>query len=83
MRPRAAVRFASRRCFGLSSCATTLGSTFRVTADHKAYLIEANPNPPPALPGEFMKGVRAAGRTHPGTVLEIVELALARYRLPA
>jgi hypothetical protein len=30
-----------------------------------------------------MKGARAAGRTHPGTVLEIVELALARYRLPA
>jgi D-alanine-D-alanine ligase len=52
---------------------------FRVTSDHKAYLIEANPNPYLHSRAEFMKGARASGRTHPGTILEIVELALSRY----
>jgi D-alanine-D-alanine ligase len=52
---------------------------FRVTKDHKAYLIEANPNPYLYSRAEFMKGARASGRTHPETILEIVELALSRY----
>jgi D-alanine-D-alanine ligase len=52
---------------------------FRVTSDHKAYLIEANPNPYLYSRAEFMKGARAAGRTYPQTILEIVDLALARY----
>jgi len=52
---------------------------FRLTADHKIYLIEANPNPYLQSSAEFVKGARASGRTHPQTILEIVELALARY----
>jgi D-alanine-D-alanine ligase len=52
---------------------------FRLTADHQPYLIEANPNPYLLSGAEFIKGARASGRTHPGTILEIVELALARY----
>jgi D-alanine-D-alanine ligase len=52
---------------------------FRVTPDHKAYLIEANPNPYLHSRAEFMKGARASGRTFPKTILEIVELALSRY----
>lgn len=53
---------------------------FRLTPDHTVYLIEANPNPYLHSGAEFIKGARASGRTHPGTILEIVELALARYR---
>lgn len=53
---------------------------FRVTPDNKVYLIEANPNPYLHSGAEFVKGARASGRTHPETILEIVELALARYR---
>lgn len=56
---------------------------FRVTPDHKAYLIEANPNPYLYSRAEFMKGARASGRTHPETILEIVELALSRYGVVA
>jgi D-alanine-D-alanine ligase len=55
---------------------------FRVTPDHKAYLIEANPNPYLHSGGEFIKAARASGRTHPETILEIVELAQARYHSP-
>jgi D-alanine-D-alanine ligase len=56
---------------------------FRVTRDHEVYLIEANPNPYLHSGAEFIKGARASGRTHPETILEIVELAQARYRAPA
>ncbi len=52
---------------------------FRVTAEHRVYLIEANPNPYLYSREAFMRGARASGRTHPQTVLEIVELALSRY----
>jgi D-alanine-D-alanine ligase len=52
---------------------------FRVTADKKVYLIEANPNPYLHSGAEFIKAARASGRTHPQTILEIVDLALARY----
>lgn len=52
---------------------------FRVTGSGKAYLIEANPNAYLLSTAEFMRGARASGRTHPGTILEIVELALGRY----
>jgi len=52
---------------------------FRITPDHKAYLIEANPNPYLYSGAEFVKAARASGRTHPGTILEIVELSLSRY----
>ncbi len=54
---------------------------FRITPDNKVYLIEANPNPYLYSGAEFIKGARASGRTHPETILEIVELAQARYRL--
>ena len=53
---------------------------FRLTAGNKIYLIEANPNPYLHSGAEFIKGARASGRTHPQTILEMVELALARYR---
>jgi D-alanine-D-alanine ligase len=52
---------------------------FRLTADHKVFLIEANPNPYLYSAAEFVKCARASGRTHPETILEIVELALTRY----
>jgi len=52
---------------------------FRVTQNSKIYLIEANPNPYLHSGGEFIKGARASGRTHPQTILEIVDLAQARY----
>jgi len=54
---------------------------FRITPDNKIYLIEANPNPYLHSTCEFIRGARASGRTHPGTILEIVELAQARYRI--
>jgi len=53
---------------------------FRI-AKNKAFLIEANPNPYLQSGAEFIKGARASGRTHPETILEIVELALGRYHL--
>jgi D-alanine-D-alanine ligase len=52
---------------------------FRLTPDGKVYLIEANPNPYLASGAEFIKGARASGRTYGQTILEIVELARARY----
>jgi D-alanine-D-alanine ligase len=53
---------------------------FRLTPDHKAYLIEANPNPYLHSAADFIRGARASGRTHPQTILEIVEAALSRYQ---
>jgi D-alanine-D-alanine ligase len=52
---------------------------FRLTRDAKVYLIEANPNPYLHSGAEFIKGARASGRTYAQTILEIVELARARY----
>lgn len=52
---------------------------FRLARDGKVYLIEANPNPYLSSGAEFIKGARASGRTYAQTILEIVELALARY----
>lgn len=52
---------------------------FRLAPDHRAYLIEANPNPYVHSSSEFVRGARASGRTHPGTIIEIVETALFRY----
>ena len=51
---------------------------FRLAKD-AVYLIEANPNPYLHSGAEFIRGARAAGRTHPGTISEIVELARVRY----
>jgi D-alanine-D-alanine ligase len=51
---------------------------FRLAQD-KVYLIEANPNPYLHSGAEFIFGARAAGRTHPQTIVEIVEVAQARY----
>jgi len=56
---------------------------FRVTTDHRPYLIEANPNPYLYSRAEFMKGARASERTHPRTILEIVGHALSRYGMQA
>ena len=52
---------------------------FRVAPDSKVYLIEANPNPYLHSSAEFIKGARASGRTHPETILEIVEVTQERY----
>ena len=54
---------------------------FRITADGVPYLIEANPNPYLHSNAEFIRAARASGRTHPGTIREIVGLALSRYGL--
>jgi D-alanine-D-alanine ligase len=51
---------------------------FRLAQD-TAYLIEANPNPYLHSGAEFIRGARASGRTHPATIIEILELARARY----
>ncbi|HSE68938.1 MAG TPA: hypothetical protein VLB12_18230, partial [Gemmatimonadales bacterium] len=52
-------------------------------AQEVVYLIEANPNPYLHSGAEFIRGARASGRTHPGTIIEIVELARVRYSPPA
>lgn len=52
---------------------------FRVTRDGTVYLLEANPNPYLHSGAEFMRAARASGRTHPATLLEIVDHARARY----
>jgi D-alanine-D-alanine ligase len=52
---------------------------FRLARDGKVYLIEANPNPYLHSTSEFIKGARASGRTYAQTILEIVDLARARY----
>jgi D-alanine-D-alanine ligase len=52
---------------------------FRITEDKKIFLIEANPNPYLHSGAEFIKGARASGRSHPQTILEILEHALTRY----
>lgn len=53
---------------------------FRLAPDGTAFLIEANPNPYLQSSSEFIRAARASGRTHPQTVLEILEHARARYR---
>jgi len=52
---------------------------FRLARDGKVYLLEANPNPYLYSTSEYIKGARASGRTYAQTILEIVELARARY----
>lgn len=52
---------------------------FRVGPSRKVYLIEANPNPYLHTTAALVKAARASGRSHPETILEIVELALRRY----
>jgi D-alanine-D-alanine ligase len=52
-------------------------------AQEAVHLIEANPNPYLHSGAEFIRGARASGRTHPGTIIEILELARVRYKPPA
>jgi D-alanine-D-alanine ligase len=52
---------------------------FRIAQDGTPYLIEANPNPYLHSTAEFIQAARASGRTYPGTIKEIVGLALSRY----
>jgi len=52
-------------------------------AQEAVYLIEANPNPYLHSGAEFIRGARASGRTHPGAIIEILELARVRYNPPA
>jgi D-alanine-D-alanine ligase len=77
-----AIHQAALTCFQALHLRDYARFDFRVTPDHKAYLIEANPNPYLYSGAEFIKGARASGRTHPETILEIVDLAQARYHSP-
>jgi len=52
---------------------------FRIAHDGTPFLIEANPNPYLHSTAEFIQAARASGRTHPGTIREIVGLAVSRY----
>jgi D-alanine-D-alanine ligase len=54
---------------------------FRVSPAGVPHLIEANPNPYLHSNAEFIRAARASGRTYPGTIREIVGLALSRYGL--
>ncbi len=54
---------------------------FWLTPDHKAYLIEANPNPYLHSAAAFIRGARTSGRTHPQTILEVIEIALSGYEV--
>ena len=56
---------------------------FRITPNNTAYLIEANPNPYLYSRDLFIQAARASGRTHPQTILEIVDQALSRYGFQA
>ena len=78
----AAIHQAALTCFQALHLRDYARFDFRITPKNKAYLIEANPNPYLYSGAEFIKGARASGRTHPETVLEIVELAQARYHSP-
>jgi D-alanine-D-alanine ligase len=51
---------------------------FRLAKD-TVYLIEANPNPYLHSGAEFIRGVRASGRTQRDMITEIVEFARVRY----
>ena len=55
---------------------------FRLGPKGQVYLIEANPNPYLYSGAEFIRGARASGRSYSQTILEIVDLALARYAAP-
>jgi D-alanine-D-alanine ligase len=55
---------------------------FRLAPKGRVHLIEANPNPYLHSGAEFIRGARASGRTYSATILEIVELARARYPAP-
>jgi D-alanine-D-alanine ligase len=55
---------------------------FRLAPKGQVYLIEVNPNPYLHSGAEFIRGARASGRTYSQTILEIVELARARYATP-
>ena len=55
---------------------------FRLAPRGQVYLIEANPNPYLHSGAEFVRGARASGRTYSRTILDIVELAAARYGAP-
>ena len=55
---------------------------FRLAPKGQIFLIEVNPNPYLHSGAEFIRGARASGRTYAQTILEIVELARARYAAP-
>ena len=51
----------------------------RLTPTGDVYVIEANPNPWLASKQEFAMAAKAAGKSYPELIEEIVELAMARY----
>jgi D-alanine-D-alanine ligase len=54
----------------------------RLSNDGEVYVIEANPNPWLASQQEFAMAAKASGRSYTQLIGEIVDLALARYRVP-
>ena len=50
----------------------------RLQPDGRVQVIEVNPNPWLSSRAEFAMAARKSGRTYPGLVEEIVELAMAR-----
>ncbi len=50
----------------------------RLTPEGKIYVLEVNPNPWLHSSAEFSRAARKSGRTHPQTIQEIVDMAMAR-----
>jgi D-alanine-D-alanine ligase len=46
------------------------------TRDNKLFVLEANPNPDISEDAGFMRAARVSGRTHDGTINEILQLAI-------
>jgi hypothetical protein len=53
----------------------------RLAADGRVYVLEVNPNPWLHSTAEFAMAAKKSGRDHAALIEEIVNLALARYRL--
>ena len=51
------------------------------SGDNAIFVLEANPNPDITYDSGFIRAAQATGRTHAGTVREILERALERYSL--
>ena len=74
-----AVQHMSRRAFRVLEQSGYARIDLRLDGSGRVYVIEANPNPYLASSAEFIRGARASGRTYAQTILEIVDLARARY----
>ena len=71
----------AHRLPGARACATTRAST-SAWRRGQGLPDRGESQPVPASGAEFIRGARASGRTHAQTIIEIVELARARYAGP-